>query len=129
VPILAFHGSADPIVPFNGGTDGLYHVLKFPPLSYSIDLWRSLDVCPGATAPTAAGKAEMPNDSTFDGGPNPSIFEGSTSVYKQGDAECGSWTGCKDGSEVELCAIVGKTSTDIDASRTIIDFFEKHPMP
>jgi polyhydroxybutyrate depolymerase len=142
VPILAFHGTGDTIVPFNGGTDGLYHVLTFPPVSYSIDLWRSLDSCPGATAPTAAEMAEMPKDSTFDGGPSPSIFEGSTQVYKQGDAECGAWTGCKDGSEVELCTIVegghawpggqpliGKTSTDIDASRTIIDFFEKHPMP
>lgn len=142
VPILAFHGTGDTIVPFNGGTDGLYHVLNFPPVSYSIDLWRSLDSCPSSPVPIDGSAAPMPRDSTPDGGPSAALFEGSTLASEKGDSACHVWSGCRDGSEVELCTIVngghawpggaplvGKTSTDIDASSTIIDFFDKHPMP
>ena len=142
VPILAFHGTGDTIVPFNGGTDGIYHILTFPPVSYSIDLWRSLDGCPGATAPGSSSMAQMPGESTPDGGPNPSLFDGSTLVFHKGDATCHTWASCNEGSEVELCTIVdgghawpggqpliGKTSTDIDATTTILDFFDRHPMP
>jgi polyhydroxybutyrate depolymerase len=142
VPILAFHGTGDQIVPFNGGKDGLVGVLVFPPLSYSIELWRNLDGCPSSPPPTDASTAFMPNDSTADGGPNPDLFSGSTLVSEKGDTACHAWTGCKDDSEVELCTIVngghawpggeplptGKTSTDISATDTIVDFFEKHPM-
>lgn len=142
VPVLAFHGTGDTIVPFNGGTDGLYHVLKFPPVSYSIDLFRSLDGCPASPAPDGSALLATPNASTPDGGPSDTIFEGSTSIYAKGDAACHRWSGCSAGSEVELCTIVdgghawpgggplvGKTSHDIDATQTIIDFFKRHPMP
>jgi polyhydroxybutyrate depolymerase len=142
VPILAFHGTGDTIVPFNGGKDGLLHVLNFPPVSYSIDLWRNIDGCADSPAPDDASTAPMPADSTPDGGPTESLFTGSTVVFQKGDATCHAWTGCKGGSEVELCTIVngghnwpggslpvGKVSTDIDASSAIIDFFDKHPMP
>jgi polyhydroxybutyrate depolymerase len=139
VPILAIHGTGDTVVPFNGGTDGLYHVLSFPPVSYSIDLWRQLNACPGAPE---ANATPMPDESTPDGGPSASLFTGSTLVSEKGDASCHLWSGCKGGGDVELCtvvdgghswpggpAFVGKSSTDIDATTAIIDFFEKHPMP
>ncbi len=142
VPILAVHGTGDTIVPFNGGLDGIVHLLEFPPVSYSIDLWKDLDACPNSPLPDGASEVPMPDESTFDGGPNPSLFAGSTLVSQKGDAACHTWSGCKDGSEVELCtivdgghswpggpALVGKSSVDIDATNTIIDFFEKHPMP
>ncbi len=142
VPILAFHGTGDTIVPFNGGTDGIVHVLTFPPVSYSIDLWRSLDGCSDSPAPAKEASMPMPADSTPDGGPNPSLFAGASVVYQKGDVACHQWSGCKAGSVVELCtvvdgghawpggsALVGKTSQNIDASSAIIDFFEQHPMP
>ncbi|HEX4341208.1 MAG TPA: PHB depolymerase family esterase [Polyangiaceae bacterium] len=142
VPILAIHGTGDTIVPFNGGTDGIYHVLDFPPVSYSIELWRHLDECPSSPAPEAGATVPMPDESSFDGGPNADLFTGSTLVSQKGDSACHSWTGCKQGSEVELCTVVdgghswpggpplvGKSSMDIDATTTVIDFFEKHPMP
>jgi poly(3-hydroxybutyrate) depolymerase len=88
------------------------------------------------------GALFMRNDSTPDGGPNESLFAGSTLVSKRGDSTCHGWTWCKGGSEVDLSAMVngglnwpgglplgGKVSTDIDATATIIDFFERHPMP
>jgi len=142
VPILAIHGTGDTVVPFNGGLDGIVHLLKFPPVSYSIDLWRNLDQCLSSPAPDDASALPMPDDSTPDGGPSPSLFTGSTLVSSKGDAACHTWSGCKDGSEVELCTVVngghswpggpplvGKSSTDIDATTTVIDFFDKHPMP
>jgi polyhydroxybutyrate depolymerase len=141
VPILAVHGTGDTIVPFNGGTDGFYHLLNFPPVSYSVDLWRSLDSCSGATRPSADDAKEKPGDSTAEGGPSESIFAGSTVSFEKGDSACHTWSGCSEGSEVELCTVVngghgwpgglplvGKTSTDLDATTRIIDFFEKHPM-
>jgi len=142
VPILAFHGTNDTVVPFNGGKDGIVHVLKFPPVAYSIDLWKHIDGCTDSPAPDDASTMQMPADSTPDGGPNASLFAGSTVVSQKGDATCHAWTGCKGGTEVELCTIVngghnwpggsltlGHVSTDIDASNVIIDFFDKHPMP
>ena len=142
VPILAIHGTGDTIVPFNGGKDGIYHLLEFPPVSYSIDLWKSLDGCPSSPAPGASSMMEMPDDSTPDGGPNPSLFAGATTVYQKGDVTCHDWSGCSAGSEVELCTVVdgghawpgggpliGKTSQNIDATSAVLDFFEKHPMP
>ncbi|HEX3594668.1 MAG TPA: PHB depolymerase family esterase [Polyangiaceae bacterium] len=142
VPILAIHGTGDTVVPFNGGTDGLYHVLDFPPVSYSIELWRHLDGCPDSPAPDMAASAPMPDESTPDGGPSDSLFTGSMLVSQKGDSACHAWTGCKQESEVELCTVVdgghswpggpplvGKSSKDIDATETVIDFFEKHPMP
>ncbi|HVW29111.1 MAG TPA: PHB depolymerase family esterase [Polyangiaceae bacterium] len=142
VPLLAFHGTGDTIVPFNGGTDGLYHVLQFPPVSYSINLWRSVDGCPDAPATTAQSSMPMPDESTPDGGPNPSLFAGSQVTYQKGDVACHTWSGCKQGSEVELCTVidgghawpggaplVGKTTMDIDATSAIIDFFDEHAMP
>jgi polyhydroxybutyrate depolymerase len=138
VPILAFHGTGDNIVPFNGGADGIYHVLHFPPVAYSIDLWRELDSCPGASAQDDASAHPMANDSTPDGGPNPALFAGSTEIFHQGTASCHEWSGCADHSEVEFCTVVGGAhawpgapgaTPDIDASSVILDFFDKHPMP
>jgi poly(3-hydroxybutyrate) depolymerase len=107
-----------------------------------VDLWKHLDGCPEGRAPDDASAQPMPSDSTPDGGPNASVFAGSKLISKNGDAECHAWTGCRSGSEVELCTIVngghnwpggdlpvGKVSTDINATAEIIDFFEKHPMP
>lgn len=142
IPILAFHGTGDTIVPFNGGTDGIVHVLNFPPVSYSIDLWKNLDGCPNSPAPAKEASMPMPDESTFDGGPSPSLFTGASVVYQKGDVTCHEWSGCNASSVVELCtvvggghawpggsALVGKTSQNIDASSAIIDFFNQHPMP
>lgn len=142
VPVLAIHGTGDTIVPFNGGKDGIVHILTFPPVSYSIDLWKHLDGCPNSPAVDSSAMQPDSGESTFDGGPSPGLFAGATLVSSKGDASCHSWSGCQDGSEVELCTVVGgghswpggpplvgKSSTDIDATTTVIDFFEKHPMP
>jgi polyhydroxybutyrate depolymerase len=57
VSVIIFHGTADPIVPFNGGgtrntpTD----LRPFPPVSFAVDFWRKTDGL-GATSEGRAAK-------------------------------------------------------------------------
>jgi polyhydroxybutyrate depolymerase len=111
VPVMHFHGTADFVVPYGGNA-----FLGYPAVKDSVGRWIKLDACGDATATT----------------------------YSQGDATCATSQGCGDGSEVTLCTIqdgghtwpggapmagLGKTSTDLDATNHMLDFFEKHPMP
>lgn len=110
VPVLHFHGSADPLVPYAGSA-----TLGFISVPDSIAKWRTNDGC----------------------------SEASSTIYQKGDATCVAWSACAQGSEVVLCTIdqgghtwpgglpipFGKTSTDINATDTMIDFFDAHPMP
>jgi polyhydroxybutyrate depolymerase len=129
VPVLAFHGTSDSIVPYYGGTDGIVHVLPIPSVAKSINQFKTIDACPDA------------NDTSTD---VDASFVDSKTVYQKGDATCRSWSPCAAESEVELCTITGGghawpgsgasfgagiASNDIDASSYIIDFFLKHPMP
>lgn len=117
VPIIDFHGTGDPIVPYDGGvplvqwdTGGL---LDFPSVDESMNAWAAIDGCDG----------------------------GQEISYQNGDTTCVRWLGCKEGSEVVRCASEGAghtwpsglelpgTSHDIDASATMLDFFAAHPMP
>jgi polyhydroxybutyrate depolymerase len=110
VPVIHFHGTADPLVPYTGSAS-----LGFMSVPDSIAEWRTNDGCSSA----------------------------SSTIYSKGDATCVAWSACNAGSEVVLCTIdqgghtwpgglpipFGKTSTDISATDTMIDFFQAHPMP
>jgi polyhydroxybutyrate depolymerase len=123
MPVLHFHGTADAIVPYHGGRPlNLDIGYDFRSVADSTDAWRAIDGCAPA----------------------------SKVIYEQGDARCEQWD-CAAGSEVTLCTIeqgghtwpggfpveilpvvglfLGKTSKDIDATNTMITFFERHPMP
>jgi polyhydroxybutyrate depolymerase len=111
VPVLHIHGTADPIVGYtNGGLSGAEGVAQ------TIATWVAIDHCTDMTPPT---------------------------VYQKGDATCTEYMACDPGTNVELCVIdngghqwpggmsdfLGYLSTDLDASETIAQFFEAHPMP
>jgi polyhydroxybutyrate depolymerase len=120
VPILDFHGTADPIVPYKGGTPvspvdlGSAVPITFRSVADSMSIWRTKEGCSGTP----------------------------DTIYAQGDATCQRST-CSAGSEVVLCTIdqgghtwpggvpipLGKTSIDISATETMVEFFEAHPMP
>jgi polyhydroxybutyrate depolymerase len=119
IPILDFHGTRDGVVPFGGGvpTVGVHiqGVLNFRSVDETMRAWRSIDGCTGEGRIT----------------------------YQHGDATCRGWT-CAAGSEVVACTIdggghtwpggfpipfLGHTSTDVDATAMMLDFFEAHPLP
>jgi polyhydroxybutyrate depolymerase len=119
VPVLDFHGTADPVVPYNGGSPlvGLGSAIgvNFQSVAQTIDTWLAIDVCltPGVT------------------------------IFSSGDATCIDYTRCAQGGEVVQCTIangghtwpggvpipLGNTSTSISATNTMVDFFLAHPMP
>ncbi len=116
IPIMAFSGTADPIVPFNGG---------------------KVNCCGGTTvgaAPTA-----MANWAKADGC-DPKYTDATLSS----DVVQRTWHGCRPGGDVVFYMIqggghtwpgaipiahLGKTTNQIDASATIWQFFQSHPLP
>jgi polyhydroxybutyrate depolymerase len=123
VPVLEFHGDADIVVPYVGGTpvaNGLNFgpfVPTFRSVAETNQAWRDKDDCLGA----------------------------GDVVLHQGDATCTNWKGIA-GSEVELCTIAGgghswpggqslgmfgegKVSSSVSASDRMADFFARHALP
>ena len=110
VPVMHFHGTLDPLVPYNGGS-----ALGFPSVAESTAGWVMRNGCSAST----------------------------TDIYSHGDATCTQWD-CPTDGETVLCTIdggghtwpggtpvpaLGKTSTDLDATSEMLDFFDRHPMP
>lgn len=117
VPVLDFHGTSDPIVPYGGGMPLVQNlgIIDFRGTDQTISIWRNKDGCLGS------GKI----------------------IYQQGDATCTLYDTCVRGSDVVHCKIdggghtwpggvpvplVGKTSTDISATETMVQFFQAHPL-
>jgi polyhydroxybutyrate depolymerase len=117
VPVLDMHGTADPVVPYDGGPAlKLVPGVVFASVASTITFWRGADSCLGS----------------------PSI------AYQQGDATCTLWGDCLGGADVELCTLegdghqwpdssidvpgLGNESTSINATKTIADWFLAHPM-
>jgi len=118
VPIIDFHGTGDPIVPYDGGTPLVPQLgvgLVFRSVAESMNHWRANNQCSA-------------NEQQF---------------FQNGDATCTRFPDCAAGSETVLCSIAdgghtwpggvpipaGKTSSDISATTTMLDFFEAHPLP
>jgi polyhydroxybutyrate depolymerase len=121
MPVLDFHGTGDPIVPYNGGTPVIpidlgSAFIRFRSVSSTIDAWRKIDDCLG----------------------------GGTTIYQNGDATCTEYDSCKGGAVVTHCKIdngghewpggvavplLGNTSNDISATDTMLNFFDAHPLP
>ncbi len=122
MPVLDFHGTSDPVVPYKGGTPvipidlGSAFPISFRSVQTTIDAWRAIDGCLGS----------------------------GTVVYQNGDATCTEYGQCRGGAKVTHCKIdggghswpgglpvppLGKTSNDISASETILNFFDAHPLP
>jgi polyhydroxybutyrate depolymerase len=117
IPVIDFHGTSDPLVPYNGGAPITKTLgpLTFRSVAETISAWQSNDRC---------------------------LVTPQTD-YQHGDATCQEWS-CAERSAVRLCTIDGgghawpggldyvvggKTSTDISATDAMVDFFMAHPMP
>jgi polyhydroxybutyrate depolymerase len=116
VPVIAFHGTADPIVPYSGGESASFHE-PFPPVTEWAAEWAGRNGC--ASAP-----ADLP---------------------AAGEVTGIRYDGCRNGAEVILYTIhdgghawpggvplpqwlVGRTTQDIDATNVMWEFFCRHPL-
>jgi polyhydroxybutyrate depolymerase len=126
ISVLEIGGTADPIMPYDGGAIGFTHrrssVLS---VDATIAFWARNDAC-AANAPVTA----LPLQTSPDG----------TSIQRT------LYGGCRDGTAVVLYtvqggghtwpdgwaylpkALIGPTSRQLDASATIVAFFLAHPM-
>ncbi len=116
VPIFHFHGTEDPLVPYDGGTPILNDLggLVFRSVAESMSIWAANNGCTG----------------------EPTVF------YRNGEVTCQEWSGCA--ASTRLCTVdggghtwpgglpipfLGHTTNDIDATNAMLDFFEAHPLP
>ena len=118
VPMIAFHGTGDPLVPFDGGTSptGLSSVV-FPSVREWAANWARRNHCaPGAVESSVAHyvrRAEYTNCAANAG----------VVLYTIGGGGH-TWPGAKPA----LSWIVGSTNTEIDATREMWTFFRDHPL-
>ncbi len=111
VPVIAFHGDADPVVNYNGSP-----AMNFPPIQQWAADWAKRNGCQK--------------------GPNP--------LPDQGDVSGITYSDCSLDADVVLYTVhggghtwpggvpipfVGKTTTAINASETMWQFFKAHPLP
>jgi polyhydroxybutyrate depolymerase len=124
VPTLMINGTADPLVPYQGGEVNAKGGEIFS-AEISAQKWAQMNECPNASATTTVPPK------TSGGLP--------TRILR--------YSGCKSGADVELHAIeggghtwpggfqylpertIGKTSREFDANEVIWKFFSAHPLP
>ena len=114
VPAVIFHGDADPIVPFTGGQSGPNN-LVLPDIKTWVDELAANNTCSGLTAsiPTAAGvQGERFENCAAD--LDFYVIAGGGHTWPGGQA-LPEW-------------ITGKTSSLIDASAVMWEFFQAHPL-
>ena len=121
--VLAFHGTADPIVPYQGGDyfsgaplGRLFSVTPAKPVDAAVAAWAAFDGC---------------------GTPSTQSFVGA-------DVQRIAWPDCPATGTVELYRVIGgghtwpgatpvradqlgATTSSIDATTLILDFFDAHP--
>lgn len=115
VPLIAFHGDTDPVVPYHGGPSRSFDI-PFPSVPEWMQGWAERNQCQ-----TAA------------------------SIPQEGEISGMTWSDCSQNAEVTFYTIaggghswpggepipewiVGKTSQAIDATRLMWQFFEEHPL-
>jgi polyhydroxybutyrate depolymerase len=110
ISVMHFHGTADNVVPYGGNANS-----GFPSVADTIAGWVTRDQCTDAPAVS----------------------------FEKGDSKCEAHTHCAGGAEVILCTVdggghtwpggfpipTGKTTTDLDASDAMWEFFQRHPLP
>ena len=122
VSLLMFQGTADRLMPYDGG-DLTFGRGRVVPAPRTAALFAKVNGC--ASAPLVAAEPDTVTDGTR--------------------VRRSSYTGCRDGTAVVLYTIeggghtwpggppvgrsVGRVSRDVDATATMLDFFDRHPRP
>ena len=117
VPAILFHGTADPIVPYQGGPSRSFN-LPFPSIPAWVAALAQQIGCTGTPqsipAPGQISGVRYANSAT-----------GAELVFYTIPGGGHAWPGGRPLPKF----IVGQTPTEIDATRTMWDFFKRHPLP
>jgi polyhydroxybutyrate depolymerase len=124
VSVLIINGRDDPLVPYDGGAVGKSHG-SIAPTERALQLWREVDGLHGAPEAHSVA-AKKPGDCveqwrSWSGGRNDSSV---TVIALAGGGH--TWPG---GAQYLPNAIVGAVCPELDATRTIWEFFKRHPKP
>lgn len=114
LPTVVFHGTADPIVPYSGGSGGPSR-MNFPVIP---DWVTTLAQRNGCTAATSQRVVDDVGAVQYTGC-------AADVVFYTIDGGGHTWPGGQPLPEL----ITGRTTDSIDASRTMWDFFVQHPLP
>lgn len=114
VPAIVFHGTADPIVPYLGGPSERFDI-PFPDISGWVAVLAGRNGC--AVAPQELPTSGAVSGVQFTGCAGDVVFY---TIAESGH----SWPG----GEPLPVWIAGETSMDIDATQTMWEFFQAHPL-
>jgi polyhydroxybutyrate depolymerase len=115
VPIMGFAGTADPVVPFNGGRVNCCGGGQIAGASPSMTSWAKFDKC--ATKFTDTELSSEVTRRTWSG-----CAPGSAAIFYIINGGGHTWPG-----SIPIASL-GKTTEQIDASATIWKFFQAHPL-
>jgi polyhydroxybutyrate depolymerase len=119
--VLHIHGTADPIIPYAGGTGEPYSLLRgstitTPPIPTVNAEWRAVDHCPAPTTTTqgvvTTSTAQCPGGTTVE------LITISGAGHQ--------WPGGEPNARAERLFHTGAPSTALDATATIWQFFATH---
>lgn len=116
VPLIAFHGTADPIVPYPGGPSRSFDI-PFPVVPDWMQGWAARNQCTEAENTSQEGEVGLVTYSNCSQNADVLFY----TILGGGH----SWPG---GNPLPAW-IVGYTSQQIDATGLMWDFFVEHPMP
>ncbi len=116
MPLIAFHGTADAIVPFAGGESASFHI-PFPTISEWIEMWARRNGCDGHPD-------EIPLSGEVVGLRYRSCEKNSEVEFYIIEGGGHAWPG---GKPLPIW-VVGHTTQQIDATRMMWEFFEQHPL-
>jgi polyhydroxybutyrate depolymerase len=122
VSVWEAHGTADPVVPFNGGDvrgrGGISHSIS---VNAMVDKWRSVDGCQGD--PSAAVMPDVGDGTAVHRFAYTACAASSEVIFYRIDDGGHTWPG---GKQYLPKAIIGPTSRALDGSEAIAQFFLAH---
>jgi polyhydroxybutyrate depolymerase len=117
VPLIAFHGTADPVVPFEGGKSGAFPNVNFPVVRRSVSEWAKTLGCDGlATISHPSQNVELSTYARCVGGDGEALLY---TIIGGGHT----WPGAT----LVISPLLGETTAEINASMTIWSFLAAHP--
>lgn len=122
MPMMTFHGTEDPVVPYLGGNSGPFEEQTFPLIADWVSWWAEENACTGEQPAAVSAQAAQ-------GGVSGVAYTGCAAdveVIFYSIAGAGhSWSGGKPMPRW----VVGETTDAIDTTAELWAFFQRHPLP